>query len=92
MAQAAAFGNPKVLNRQNPEPIYLSSGAATWAWERNRPVPKGRPDKCIASKEDAMTTFDFTPLYRSTVGFDHFADLIDRAFAGDVTQAQTYPP
>jgi len=39
-----------------------------------------------------MTTFDFTPLYRSTVGFDHFADLIDRAFAGDVTQAQTYPP
>jgi molecular chaperone IbpA len=41
--------------------------------------------------EDTMRNFDFTPLYRSTVGFDHFADLIDRAFAGDVTQ-NTYPP
>lgn len=38
-----------------------------------------------------MRNFDFTPLYRSTVGFDHFADMIDRAFAGDVTQP-TYPP
>jgi len=38
-----------------------------------------------------MRNFDFSPLYRSTVGFDHFADLIDRAFAGDVTQP-TYPP
>jgi len=38
-----------------------------------------------------MRNFDFTPLYRSTVGFDHFADLIDRAFTGDVPQ-NTYPP
>jgi len=38
-----------------------------------------------------MRNFDFSPLYRSTVGFDHFADLIDRAFTGDVPQ-NTYPP
>ena len=38
-----------------------------------------------------MRNFDFSPLYRSTVGFDQFADLIDRAFAGDATQ-NTYPP
>ncbi len=38
-----------------------------------------------------MRNFDFSPLYRSTVGFDHFADLIDRAFTGDVSQ-NTYPP
>jgi len=38
-----------------------------------------------------MRSFDFTPLYRSTVGFDHFADMIDQAFAGEVTQ-NTYPP
>jgi len=38
-----------------------------------------------------MRNFDFSPLYRSTVGFDHFADLIDRAFSGDVSQ-NTYPP
>lgn len=38
-----------------------------------------------------MRSFDFSPLYRSTVGFDHFADLIDRAFSGDVAQ-NAYPP
>jgi len=38
-----------------------------------------------------MRNFDFTPLYRSTVGFDHFADLLDRTFTGDVAQ-NTYPP
>ena len=31
-----------------------------------------------------MTTIDFTPLYRSTVGFDGLADLFD--FAADLTK------
>ncbi len=38
-----------------------------------------------------MRNFDFTPLYRSTVGFDQFADLLDRTFSGDVTP-KSYPP
>lgn len=38
-----------------------------------------------------MRNLDFTPLYRSSVGFDHFADMIDRAFTGDVSKP-TYPP
>ncbi len=38
-----------------------------------------------------MRNFDFTPLYRSTVGFDQFADLLDRAFSTDLNQT-TYPP
>ncbi len=38
-----------------------------------------------------MRGFDFTPLYRSTVGFDHFAELIDRALSGDLGQ-NGYPP
>lgn len=38
-----------------------------------------------------MRNFDFSPLYRSTVGFDQFADLLDRVFAGEVNQP-TYPP
>jgi molecular chaperone IbpA len=37
-----------------------------------------------------MRTFDLSPLYRSTVGFDRLFSLIDQA-AG-VDQAQTYPP
>jgi molecular chaperone IbpA len=38
-----------------------------------------------------MRSFDLAPLYRATVGFDHFADMMDRVLANDVTQP-TYPP
>ena len=38
-----------------------------------------------------MRNLDFTPLYRSTVGFDHLASMIDRAFTGETGQ-NTYPP
>ena len=38
-----------------------------------------------------MRTYDFTPLYRSTVGFDHFADMLDRILTKDVT-SNSYPP
>ena len=37
-----------------------------------------------------MTTIDFTPLYRSTVGFDRLADLFD--FATRSNQNASYPP
>ncbi|MBQ2262629.1 MAG: Hsp20 family protein [Loktanella sp.] len=38
-----------------------------------------------------MRSFDLTPLYRATVGFDQIADLLDRALASDVGQ-NSYPP
>ncbi|RWR33423.1 Hsp20 family protein [Sinirhodobacter populi] len=38
-----------------------------------------------------MRTFDFSPLYRATVGFDRVADLMDRALSADLAQP-TYPP
>lgn len=38
-----------------------------------------------------MRTFDLTPLYRATVGFDQIADLMDRAIASDVG-SNSYPP
>jgi molecular chaperone IbpA len=38
-----------------------------------------------------MRTFDFTPLYRSTVGFDRLASLLDQALSSDAGQ-NTYPP
>lgn len=37
-----------------------------------------------------MRTYDFTPLYRGTVGFDRMANLLDRAMTTDT--ATTYPP
>lgn len=37
-----------------------------------------------------MRTFDLTPLFRSTVGFDHFADMLDSIAQFD--NGVTYPP
>jgi molecular chaperone IbpA len=36
-----------------------------------------------------MTNFDLSPLYRSTVGFDHLFDMLDQASR---TQPATWPP
>ena len=38
-----------------------------------------------------MTSFDFSPLFRSTIGFDRFARLVDAASRVDGT-AVSYPP
>jgi molecular chaperone IbpA len=38
-----------------------------------------------------MRHFDFAPLYRSTVGFDQIASMMDRVLANDVS-TQSYPP
>lgn len=38
-----------------------------------------------------MRTFDLTPLYRGSVGFDQIADMMDRVLSGDVNQP-SYPP
>jgi molecular chaperone IbpA len=43
-------------------------------------------------KEDqTMRTFDLSPLYRSTVGFDRMFNLLD-SVGGVETSAPTYPP
>ena len=38
-----------------------------------------------------MRQFDFTPLYRATVGFDQVAELMDRVLASDVSNASLPP-
>lgn len=38
-----------------------------------------------------MRNYDFSPLYRATVGFDQIADLMDRVLTNDVAQP-SYPP
>ena len=39
----------------------------------------------------AMTNFDFSPLYRTTVGFDHLSSLLDNIHRSD-RAANSYPP
>ncbi|MEO8531880.1 MAG: Hsp20 family protein, partial [Deltaproteobacteria bacterium] len=38
-----------------------------------------------------MRTYDFSPLFRATVGFDQVANLMDRVLASETT-SQSYPP
>lgn len=38
-----------------------------------------------------MRSFDFAPLYRSTVGFDQLANMMDRVLSNEVGQS-SYPP
>ena len=38
-----------------------------------------------------MRHFDFSPLYRATVGFDQIADMVDRVTTSEV-QTSSYPP
>ena len=38
-----------------------------------------------------MRNFDLSPLYRSTVGFDRLAQLMDSALSGETSQP-SYPP
>lgn len=39
-----------------------------------------------------MRQIDMTPLYRATVGFDRFADLVDRVMTNDLAAQSGYPP
>jgi len=38
-----------------------------------------------------MRSYDLSPLFRSTIGFDHMSRLLDSVFAGEV-EAPGYPP
>ena len=38
-----------------------------------------------------MRTYDLSPLYRATVGYDRMADLLDRVMTQDMGSS-TYPP
>ena len=38
-----------------------------------------------------MRNFDLSPLYRSTVGFDRFATMLDQVLSADMPQP-SYPP
>jgi molecular chaperone IbpA len=52
-------------------------------------APKGRPPHVASEGGYAMRTFDLTPLYRSTVGFDRLFSLLDHGLEG---AAPGYPP
>jgi len=48
----------------------------------------------LLRKEDVAmrTEFDFSPLFRSTVGFDRMFDLLQHAARGGADESANYPP
>jgi len=47
---------------------------------------------CIASKEDAMNTLDLTPVFRTAIGFDRMANLVDSMMSGNLDSQSNWPP
>src|SRR5215212_9860003 len=51
------------------------------------PVPS---NPCCSLEDVVMRSYDFSPLYRSTVGFDQLFDMLDQAARGE--PAPNWPP
>jgi molecular chaperone IbpA len=60
-------------------------------WLRIHPARLRRATRMSLQRRICMRTFDLTPLYRSTVGFDRMFSLLD-SFGGLDASAPTYPP
>jgi Hsp20/alpha crystallin family len=58
-------------------------------WLIRRSGLKGGPVR-MSLKQDAMRTFDFAPLYRSTVGFERMFSMLDQL--DGVEGLSNYPP
>lgn len=52
---------------------------------------EGSVRQSLTYEDEHMRNFDFAPLYRSTVGFDQIANLMDRVLTAETTQP-SYPP
>jgi molecular chaperone IbpA len=63
---------------------------AAGARPNRAPEGSGAPDPCCSVEDMAMRTFDPTPFWRSTVGFDRLFDMLDQSarLAGE----DSYPP
>lgn len=72
-------------------PISRLSGAGMAPAQTTGPAATPEGPHTSLHQEDAMRSIDLTPLYRASVGFDQFADLLDRVFSQEVAQPG-YPP
>src|ERR1700677_5394887 len=61
-----------------PDPARRSPKGSARAWAT---MPASCP--CCFTEDVVMRTFDFTPYYRSTVGFDLLFDLLDQSIRSD---------
>jgi len=81
----------KLLAKLKEVAVYCKTDAQMGS-VTTRVCPYGRPLKTYRLEKDMhMRNYDFTPLYRSTVGFDRLASMLDIALTADAG-TNTYPP
>jgi molecular chaperone IbpA len=70
---------------------HISAAVAEWGRRLSRPTGGSKQTYRIASMEDTvMTTFDFSPLFRTSVGYDRLASLLNSATR--LEQGTGFPP
>src|SRR3954467_2482294 len=72
----------------------MCSAVADGGTARQRRAPGrsgGRRNPCCSLEDMVMDRFDFSPLFRSSIGFDRLARMVDSATRVDNT-ALSYPP
>src|SRR3954453_22939717 len=75
-----------LLDSFSPEIIFPASKAKIGLGNRV-PDVSGALVPCCSQEDVVMRTYDFSPLYRSTVGFDRLFDMLDRG-----ETAPNWPP
>src|SRR4051794_9677847 len=72
-----------------PAFIFFHLPRPKWLGETGAGLVSGALIPCCSKEDVAMRTYDFSPLYRSTVGFDQLFDLLDQTARGEPSN---WPP
>jgi molecular chaperone IbpA len=86
---AAAASSP--LRRAGASPDSESTRALLRVARRRRRQNGARADMSLQKEDVIMLNYDFSPFYRSTIGFDRLLSLLDKN-AGLESSAPAYPP
>jgi molecular chaperone IbpA len=70
--------------------VAAEAGPLVHAIRRSRVLHRAKRKQCCSTGEQTMRHVDFSPLYRSTVGFDRLFTMLDSLAQPD--NGQTYPP
>jgi molecular chaperone IbpA len=79
-----AFFSSQIIN------VAAETGPLVHAIRRSRVCTGPKRKQCCSTGEQTMRHVDFSPLYRSTVGFDRLFTMLDSLAQPD--NGQTYPP
>ena len=88
------MGRRNLLNRRNhfhllksrgPRPDPVSAARPVWAGVLGTP-------RCLWKGCGIVRTIDFSPIFRSSVGFDRMAQMLDHHLHAETSAQTSYPP